>query len=80
MTLGPRFRFDLGHDIFDPLLAKNANKPRVEKKIGGYPENYNACKVSESHPTSGPSFATTKANKLLTTHQTIYLCIIANCL
>lgn len=34
MTLGPRFRFGLGHDIFDPLLAKNANKPRVERKWG----------------------------------------------
>lgn len=34
MTLGLRFRFGLGHDIFDPLLAKNANKARVEKMWG----------------------------------------------
>ena len=42
MTLGPMFRFGLGLGIFDPLLAKNANKPRVVKNVGDAPENHNA--------------------------------------
>ena len=44
MTLGSRFRFGLGGEILNPLLAQNANKPRAENLWGEPPKNLTRAK------------------------------------
>ena len=48
MTLGPRFRFGLGGEILNPLLAQNANKPSVEKLWGEPPKNLTRAKQAKT--------------------------------